>query len=127
MPTHLTLILGPVGADRADDTAPRSAVRPRSLRRSLAGAHGSAEIPAVDRPPIDAADEASADRDRLPRGARPMDPKGRAFEETKWSLVLRAGAAAPGALQELCRAYRAPLQAFALRLERDPQRAEDVV
>ncbi len=127
MPPQLTLFLAPAGADWSNDTGPRSAVRPRSLRRSLAGADGSAEIPAVDRPPMDAADEASAVRAKLPRGARPMEPKGRGFDETKWSLVLRAGAAAPGALQELCRAYRAPLQAFALRIERDPERAEDVV
>lgn len=55
----------------------------------------------------------------------------RGFEETRWSVVLRAGGApteaSRSAFAELCRAYRAPLSAFARRLEPDPDRAEDLV
>jgi len=53
------------------------------------------------------------------------------FRETQWSLVLRArGApsdASRKALAALCRDYRAPLLAFARRLEADPDRAEEMV
>lgn len=55
----------------------------------------------------------------------------RGFQNTRWSLVLRAagepGEASRAALDELCRAYRAPLLDFARYLVGDPERAEDLV
>jgi RNA polymerase sigma-70 factor (ECF subfamily) len=60
-----------------------------------------------------------------------MDERRHGFQETRWSLVLRASGdpteASRSALELLCRAYRAPLQAFARRIEADPSRAEDLV
>ncbi|HLK36125.1 MAG TPA: sigma-70 family RNA polymerase sigma factor [Polyangiaceae bacterium] len=53
------------------------------------------------------------------------------LQETRWSLVLRAGGprtdASRRALAELCSAYRPPLVAWARHFEADPERAEDVV
>lgn len=64
-------------------------------------------------------------------GAMHTDAGRRGFQETRWSLVLRAGGestkASREALAELCRAYRAPLLAFARRFEADPDRADDLV
>lgn len=55
----------------------------------------------------------------------------RGFKTTNWSRVLRARGEATEdvrkALEELYRAYHAPLLAFARRLEADPDRAEDLV
>lgn len=55
----------------------------------------------------------------------------RRFEETRWSLVLRAGGASTpasrAALSELCAIYRASLCTYACRLIGDPDRAEDMV
>jgi RNA polymerase sigma factor (sigma-70 family) len=55
----------------------------------------------------------------------------RGFEQTRWSLVLRAGglstAASRAALAELCAIYRAPLLAYACRFAKNPVRAEDMV
>lgn len=55
----------------------------------------------------------------------------RKFEETRWSLVLRAQgsttAASRTALAELCAIYRPPLYAFACKMVTDPERAEDMV
>jgi RNA polymerase sigma factor (sigma-70 family) len=120
-------ILAPFSAECADDTAPTSAVRQRSGTKSLAVERDRAETTAICRPAADVADEAPANRDKLVRRTTPMEARGRGFEKTKWSLVLRAGAASPEALRELCEAYRAPLQAFARRIEFDPERADDVV
>src|SRR5689334_21365792 len=75
--------------------------------------------------------EAPADPHKLARGAPRMDTARPGFKTTRWTLVLRAGgvqtAASRQALDELFRAYRAPLLAFARRLEADPDRAEDLV
>jgi RNA polymerase sigma factor (sigma-70 family) len=56
---------------------------------------------------------------------------GRSFDQTRWSLVLRAGGPSTvesrAALAELCRIYRGPLLTYALRYVNDPARAEDFV
>ena len=68
--------------------------------------------------------------DKLDGKAQPLNVR-RGFGQTRWTLVLRAGdSASPEsrrALEELCRAYRQPLRDFAGCLERDPQRADDLV
>lgn len=55
----------------------------------------------------------------------------RSFDQTRWSLVVRAGGPSTvesrAALAELCRIYRGPLLAYALRYVNDPARAEDFV
>lgn len=55
----------------------------------------------------------------------------RGFEQTRWSLVLRANGASTQAsrvaLSELCRIYRAPLLAYTRCIVRDAMRAEDIV
>lgn len=60
-----------------------------------------------------------------------MNAGKRRFDETRWTLVVRAGAAptqdSRKAFAELCRAYDAPLQAFARRLETDSDRAKDLL
>lgn len=68
----------------------------------------------------------------IPRtGAKTMLPPRQRFENTRWSLVLRAGGpstpASRAALEELCRLYRPPLSAFARHIEFDADRAEDLV
>jgi RNA polymerase sigma-70 factor (ECF subfamily) len=72
------------------------------------------------------------DRATLVGGATRMSTGRRGlFDQTRWSLVKRAGGEptkeSRKALGELCRTYRAPLLAFARSLERDPERAEDLV
>jgi len=68
--------------------------------------------------------------DKLPAKAQPLNVR-RGFGQTRWTLVLRAGGIASPesrrALEELCRAYREPLRDFAGWLERDPERADDLV
>lgn len=123
---ELTIIFAPVGADCADETSPPAAPA-RSGRRGPAGARGSAGFPAAGRPAANATGEAPTNRGELAQDSTPADPGGREFQPTQWSLVLRAGAASPEALRELCEAYRAPLQAFARRIESDPDRADNVV
>jgi RNA polymerase sigma factor (sigma-70 family) len=94
------------------------------------GALALSTTPPCRSPPV-TAKKAPANRDKLARRAMPMDTGRRGFAETRWSLVLRASgeptAVSREALAELCRAYRAPLRAFARRLEADPDRAEDLV
>ncbi len=55
----------------------------------------------------------------------------RRFEETRWSLVLRAGGASTpasrAALSELCGIYRAPLCMYAYRFIGNQDRAEYMV
>lgn len=59
------------------------------------------------------------------------DGRGGGFPVTHWSLVLRARGAPSEdtrkALAALCREYRAPLLAFARRLDGDSDRAEEMV
>ena len=114
---ELTMIFAPVGADGADETALPSAAPARSSRRSADVARGSAGLPAAGRAAAGKAHLAPTSRDEPAQGTTPQDPSGREFQPTQWSLVLRAGAASPEALRELCEAYRAPLQAFARRIE----------
>jgi RNA polymerase sigma-70 factor (ECF subfamily) len=62
-----------------------------------------------------------------------MDMKAgrREFPVTRWSLVLRAAGepteASRKALDELCRAYEAPIRALARRREPNPDRLDDLV
>jgi RNA polymerase sigma-70 factor (ECF subfamily) len=64
----------------------------------------------------------------------PPSAKGRAardWQETRLSLLHRAGSAgareSSEALRSICEDYHAPLLTFARRLERDPDRAQEVV
>lgn len=55
----------------------------------------------------------------------------RGFDQTRWSLVLRAGGASTPesrkALSELCAMYRAPLYVYACRFVKNAQHAEDLL
>lgn len=58
------------------------------------------------------------------------EPQNQQFEPTRWSVVLSArsgGSDAQQALEELCRAYWAPLYAFARKLGKSPADSEDLV
>jgi RNA polymerase sigma factor (sigma-70 family) len=69
--------------------------------------------------------------DKLCTATAAMRSAKKAFGQTRWSLVLRAAdSSAPEsrvALEELCRAYRPPLRQLAGWIERNPERAEDLV
>lgn len=119
-------ILVPPGEDGDGEAAPRSAIKLRFNAKSLAAARSSAAIAAALRPAVNPGPEAAANRDKLAREPAPMATKDNEFPKTKWSLV-HAGAKSPEALNELCRIYRAPLEAFARRIEPDPTRAQDLV
>ena len=112
-------------ADCADDAACPS-TPPPSRRRSLAAPGARAGLSRSGVAEVDWDDEVIPKQDKVPRGTAPMKPSGREFPTTKWTLVC-AGAASPAALQELCAAYHKPLLAFARVIERDPQRADDLV
>lgn len=60
-----------------------------------------------------------------------MNAGRRGFPETRWSLVLRAGGestpATRRAMDELCRAYEAPLRQLACCLRRDPDGVDDLL
>jgi RNA polymerase sigma-70 factor (ECF subfamily) len=124
---ELTMIFPPVSADGAAKTAPSSAAPARPSWRSGDVARGGERPLAAGRPAAGKASQDPTSRDELAEESTPRDPSGREFQQTQWSLVLRAGAASPDALRELCEAYRAPLQAFARRIEPDPERADNVV
>lgn len=63
--------------------------------------------------------------------ARVGPAAGKAWQETKWTLVRRAGGAvtpeSADALRRICDAYYEPLLAFACHLEADPDRSREFV
>ncbi|MFO0586200.1 MAG: hypothetical protein U0441_01610 [Polyangiaceae bacterium] len=65
------------------------------------------------------------------RLTRAAPPAGKAWQETKWTLVRRAGGAvtpeSAEALRGICDDYYEPLLAFARHVEADPERARDLV